>query len=222
MGQKTHPNGLRLGIIKTWDSQWFVEKKKDFSKFILNDMQVRRYLSKRFEGAQISKIEIRRTKNTVEVLIHTARPGVIIGRKGEVVDGLKEELKIVTKKDVHIEIIEIKRGETDAKLVAENIARQLEKRVTGRRAMKRAIQNAMRFGVEGIRIQIGGRLGGAEIARVEKYAEGRVPLHTLRADIDYATATARTLYGTNGVKVWIMHGEKLRKGDFSATKQERT
>ena len=171
---------------------------------------------KRFEHASLAKVGIERTVKKVNVNLFTARPGVVIGKKGEELDRLKSELQYLTGKEIYISVHEIKRPEADAKLVAENIARQLEKRVSFRRAMKRAMQSAMRMGIEGIKIQCGGRLGGAEIARVEKYAEGRVPLHTLRADIDYATATAKTVYGSVGVKVWIMHGEKIGKDVLSS------
>lgn len=219
MGQKSHPNGLRLGVIRSWNSKWYAEDK--FADLLYEDIVLRRYLAKRFEHASISKIGIERTVKKVNVNIHTARPGIVIGKKGEEVERLKGELQFLTGKEVYINIHEIKRPEMDSKLVAENIARQLEKRVSFRRAMKRAIQSAMRMGVEGIKVQVGGRLGGAEIARVEKYAEGRVPLHTLRADIDYSTAIAKTLYGIIGVKVWIMHGEIIRKDALAATKSER-
>lgn len=219
MGQKSHPNGLRLGVIRSWNSKWYAEDK--FADLLYEDIVLRRYLTKRFEHASISKIGIERTVKKVNVNIHTARPGIVIGKKGEEVERLKGELQFLTGKEIYINIHEIKRPEVDSKLVAENIARQLEKRVSFRRAMKRAIQSAMRMGVEGIKVQVGGRLGGAEIARVEKYAEGRVPLHTLRADIDYSTAIAKTLYGTIGVKVWIMHGEIIRKDALAETKTER-
>jgi small subunit ribosomal protein S3 len=219
MGQKTHPYGLRLGIIKTWQSKWYAEDK--FAELLYEDIVLRRYLMKRFEHASLSKVAIERTVKKVNVNLFTARPGVVIGKKGEELDRLKGELQFLTGKEIYISVHEIKRPETDAKLVAENIARQLEKRVSFRRAMKRAIQSAMRMGVEGVKIQVGGRLGGAEIARVEKYAEGRVPLHTLRADIDYATAIAKTMYGAIGIKVWIMHGEKIGKDVLSETKREK-
>ncbi len=209
MGQKTHPIGFRLGIIKGWNSNWYAEDK--FADFLHEDTVIRRYLFKRFEHASLSKVTIERTSKKVIVNIHTARPGIVIGKRGEEVERLKGELQYLTGKTVFINIREIKRPEIDSKLVAENIARQLEKRVAFRRAMKKAIQSAMRLGVEGIRIYVSGRLGGAEIARDEKYLEGRVPLHTLRADIDYATATARTVYGVIGVKVWIMNGEIIGK-----------
>jgi small subunit ribosomal protein S3 len=219
MGQKTHPYGLRLGIIKTWQSKWYAEDK--FAELLYEDIVLRRYLMKRFEHASLSRVGIERTVKKVNVNLFTARPGVVIGKKGEELERLKGELQFLTGKEIYISVHEIKRPETDSKLVAENIARQLEKRVSFRRAMKRAIQSAMRMGVEGIKIQCGGRLGGAEIARVEKYAEGRVPLHTLRADIDYATAIAKTMYGSIGIKVWIMHGEKIGKDVMSENKREK-
>lgn len=219
MGQKTHPYGLRLGVIKGWQSKWYAEDK--FADLLYEDIVLRRYLMKRFEHASIAKIGIERTVKKVNVNLYTARPGIVIGKKGEELDRLKGELQFLTGKEIYISVHEIKRPETDAKLVAENIARQLEKRISFRRAMKRAIQSAIRMGVEGIKVQVGGRLGGAEIARVEKYAEGRVPLHTLRADIDYATSTAKTVYGAIGVKVWIMHGEKIGKDVMSEAKKEK-
>ncbi|MFA6622764.1 MAG: 30S ribosomal protein S3 [Fibrobacteraceae bacterium] len=217
MGQKTHPYGLRLGIIKDWQSKWYAEDK--FADLLYEDIVLRRYLMKRFEHASLSRVGIERTPKKVNVNLYTARPGVVIGKKGEELDRLKGELQFLTGKEIYISVHEIKRPETDAQLIGENIARQLEKRVSFRRAMKRAIQSAMRLGVEGIKVQLGGRLGGAEIARVEKYAEGRVPLHTLRADIDYATSTAKTVYGTCGVKVWVMHGEKIGKDAMASDNQ---
>ena len=215
MGQKSHPYGLRLGVIDDWQSKWYAKDDK-FADFLYEDIVLRRYLMKRFEHASLAKVGIERTVKKVNVNLFTARPGVVIGKKGEELERLKSELQYLTGKEIYISVHEIKRPEADAKLVAENIARQLEKRVSFRRAMKRAMQSAMRMGVEGVKIQCGGRLGGAEIARVEKYAEGRVPLHTLRADIDYATATAKTVYGSVGIKVWIMHGEKIGKDVFTA------
>lgn len=209
MGQKVHPTGLRLGITKTWNSNWYAEEK--FSDFLYEDIVLRRYLFKRFEHASVAKVGIERTAKRVIVNIFTARPGIVIGKRGEEVERLKGELQYLTGKSVYINIREIKRPETNAKLVAENICRQLEKRIAFRRAMKKSIASAMRLGVEGIKIKCSGRLGGAEIARDEKYHEGRVPLHTLRADIDYATAEAKTVYGIIGVKVWIMNGEVIRR-----------
>ena len=208
MGQKTHPVGFRLGISKTWDSRWFSER--DFKKNLEEDLTLRKYVVKRLNRAGISKVEIeRRTSNQITVNIHTARPGIVIGRKGMEVDKLRDELKLLTKKDVFLNIIEVKHPELEAKLVADSIARQLEQRVSFRRAMKKAVTSAMRLGAEGIRVACSGRLGGAEMARRERYLVGRVPLHTLRADIDYATSTSFTTYGTIGVKVWISKGEVL-------------
>ena len=209
MGHKSNPIGLRLGIVRSWNSNWFAEEK--FPDFLHEDTVVRRYLFKRFENASVSKIGIERTAQKLIVNIFTARPGVVIGKKGEEVERLKGELSYLTGKSVFVNIREIKRPEVDSKLVAENIARQLEKRVAFRRVMKKSIQSAMRLGVEGIKIVCSGRLAGAEIARTEKYHEGRVPLHTLRADIDYATAEAHTVAGLIGIKVWIMNGEVIGK-----------
>jgi len=219
MGQKSNPTGLRLGIVKTWNSKWYAEDK--FADLLYEDVVLRRYLMKRFEHASVSRVGIERTVKKVNVNIHTARPGIVIGKKGEEVERLKGELQYLTGKDIYINIREIKRPETDSKLVAVNIARQLEKRISFRRAMKRAISSAMRLGVEGIKIYVSGRLGGAEIARSEQYAEGRVPLHTLRADIDYATATAHTVYGAIGIKVWIMNGEIIRKNAGAGFETEK-
>jgi len=208
LGQKTHPVGFRLGISKTWDSRWFSER--DFKKNLEEDLTLRKYVVKRLNRAGISKVEIeRRTSNQITVNIHTARPGIVIGRKGMEVDKLRDELKLLTKKDIFLNIIEVKHPELEAKLVADSIARQLEQRVSFRRAMKKAVTSAMRLGAEGIRVACSGRLGGAEMARRERYLVGRVPLHTLRADIDYATSTSFTTYGTIGVKVWISKGEVL-------------
>lgn len=208
MGQKTHPVGFRLGISRTWNSRWF--SGRDFDANLEEDIALRKYVKKRLSRAGISKTEIeRRTSNQVTINIFTARPGIVIGRKGMEVDKLRDELKLLTKKDVFINIVEVKHPELEAKLVAEGIARQLEQRVSFRRAMKKAVTSAMRMGAEGIRVACSGRLGGAEMARREGYLVGRVPLHTLRADIDYATATSFTTYGTIGVKVWISKGEVL-------------
>lgn len=214
MGQKTHPIGFRLGITKTWNSRWFSEK--SFSVNLEEDIALRRYVEKRLSRAGVSNVEIeRRTANEITVNIHTARPGIVIGRKGAEVDKLRDELKLLTKKDIFLNIVEVKQPELTAKLVAENIARQLEQRVNHRRAMKKAVTSAMRMGAEGIRIACGGRLGGAEMARRERYLVGRVPLHTLRADIDYATAISYTTYGVIGIKVWISKGEVLDAHDIS-------
>lgn len=207
MGQKTNPIGFRLGVIKTWDSNWFDEKK--FADKLHEDLMLRKYLRNRLQNAGVSKIEIERTPQKVILNINTARPGIVIGRKGAEVDKLKEELKKLTNKDIQININEIKRPELDAYLVAENIARQIEAKISLRRVMKKAIMSTMRMGAEGIRVKCSGRLGGAEMARSEQYKDGKIPLHTLRADIDYAVGTAVTTYGVIGVKVWIYLGEVL-------------
>lgn len=207
MGQKTNPIGLRLGIIKTWDSNWFDEK--NFAERLQEDLELRKYVRTRLQRAGVSKIEIERTPRRITLTIHTARPGIVIGRKGAEVDKLKLELQKVTEKEIQLNINEIKRPELDAYLVAENIAHQLEAKISYRRAMKKAIMAAMRMGAEGVKISCGGRLAGAEMARTEQYKEGRVPLHTLRADIDFARATAKTTYGCIGVKVWICKGEVI-------------
>ncbi len=209
MGQKINPTGLRLGIIKTWDSNWYDDR--NFAEKLNEDYHVRNYLRNRLKKAGVSKIQIERTPKNARVTIHTSRPGVVIGKSGKEISQLEEELKKITNKEIKILINEIKRPELDAALVAENIAAQLEGRVAFRRAMKQAITAAMRMGAEGIRVKCGGRLGGAEIARTEQYKEGRIPLHTLRADIDYAHAEAATIYGKIGVKVWICKGEVLEK-----------
>jgi small subunit ribosomal protein S3 len=210
MGQKANPTGLRLGIIRTWNSKWYAEGKQ-YQDLIYEDMLLRRYIKKRLQHAAISSVGIERTVKKVTVNIFTARPGIVIGKKGEEVERLKGEIQHLTGKEIYINIREIKRPETDAALVAENIAKQLEKRVAFRRTMKKAISTSMRLGAEGIKVVCSGRLGGAEIARTEKYRDGRIPLHTLRADIDYATATAHTTSGTVGVKVWICKGEIIRR-----------
>lgn len=207
MGQKSNPIGYRLGIIKTWNSQWFDERQ--FADKLNEDLLIRKYIRKRMADGAVSKIGIERTARRILITVHTARPGVVIGKKGAEVDKLKEELKKLVKKEIQININEIKHPEVDAYLVGQNIARQLEGKVAFRRAMKRAITSAMRLGAEGIKITCSGRLGGAEMARTESYKEGRIPLHTLRADIDYATVTAHTTYGCIGVKVWIYHGEVI-------------
>lgn len=219
MGQKTHPVGFRLGVIRTWNSRWYAEK--SFADLLYEDMMIRRYLNKRLGHASLSNVGIERTVKEVTVNIFTARPGVVIGKKGEEVERIKGELQHLTGKEIYINIREIKRPEVDAKLVADNIARQLEKRVAFRRAMKKAVSSAMRLGALGIKIQCGGRLGGAEIARVEKSRDGRIPLQTLRADIDYAQARAETTYGTIGVKVWIFKGEIIKREDIPSADSER-
>ncbi|HDQ45321.1 MAG TPA: 30S ribosomal protein S3 [bacterium] len=207
MGQKTNPIGFRLGINQSWQSLWFDEK--TFAQKLKEDLMLRKYIDNRLPGAGISKVEIKRTPKRITMTLHTARPGIVIGKKGAEVDKLKEELQRLTSKEVQLNVHEIKRPELDAALVAENVARQLESKVSFRRAMKRAITSTMRMGAEGVRIACAGRLGGAEMARREQYKEGRIPLHTLRADIDYATKVANTSYGTIGVKVWICKGEVI-------------
>lgn len=208
MGHKVNPIGFRLGVIKEHNSVWYAEK-KEYANNLLNDIQVREFLDKRLEKASVSKIVIERPAQNARITIHTARPGIVIGKKGEDVDRLRREVGAMMGVPVHINIEEVRKPDLDARLVAQNVAGQLERRVMFRRAMKRAVQNAMRQGAKGIRIQVGGRLGGAEIARSEWYREGRVPLHTLRADIDYASYEAHTTYGIIGVKVWIFKGEIL-------------
>jgi small subunit ribosomal protein S3 len=208
VGQKTNPVGLRLGITRTWVSNWFAKER--FPDYLYEDILIRNYLKKRLEHGGISTLEIERTAKRVTVGIHTSRPGIVIGKKGEEVERLKGELQHLTQKEIQINIREVKKPEMDAQLVADNIARQVEKRVSYKKAIKKAISTAMRMGAEGTKIQIAGRLNGAEIARTETYKEGRIPLHTLRAIIDYATATAHTTYGCVGVKVWICKGEVIK------------
>ena len=212
MGHKVNPTGIRLGVIKEHNSVWYADK-KDYAKNLLNDIQVREFLDKRLVKASVSKIVIERPAQNARITIHTARPGIVIGKKGEDVDRLRREVSDMMGVPVHINIEEVRKPDLDARLVAQNVAGQLERRVMFRRAMKRAVQNAMRQGAEGIKVQVGGRLGGAEIARSEWYREGRVPLHTLRADIDYATYEAKTTYGVIGVKVWIFKGEVIGTED---------
>ena len=208
MGQKVNPIGLRLGINRTWDSRWYAND-DNYAGLLHEDLKLRKYLFKKLSQAGISRVVIERPAKKARVTIHSARPGVVIGKKGADIEKLRKDVASMTNSEVHLNIVEIRKPEIDAKLVAENIAQQLERRVAFRRAMKRAVQSAMRLGADGIRINCGGRLGGAEIARTEWYREGRVPLHTLRADIDYGTATAWTTYGACGVKVWIFKGEVL-------------
>ncbi|TVR55269.1 MAG: 30S ribosomal protein S3 [Gemmatimonadales bacterium] len=217
MGQKTHPTGFRLGILKDWKSRWYAEK--DFPRLLKEDETIRRYLERRLAHAAISSVEIERKPSKIVVTVHTARPGVVIGKRGSEVDKLRDELGVLTKSEVSINVEEVKRPEIDARLVAENVAHQIRNRISFRRAMKRAVQSAQRAGAEGIRIQCAGRLGGAEIARTEGYNEGRVPLHTLRADIDYANVEAQTTYGTVGIKCWIFLGEVVenRRGRTYST-----
>jgi small subunit ribosomal protein S3 len=217
VGQKTHPKGFRLGIVSNWKSRWYAEK--DFPALLAEDEKIRKYLRQRLGHAALAEVEIERKPQKVIVTVNTARPGVVIGKGGSEVDKLREELALLTNGEVAINVEEIKRPELDAYLIADNIAHQLVQRVSFRRALKRAVQSAMRAGCEGIRVQVAGRLNGAEIARTEGYHEGRVPLHTLRADIDFAQVTARTTYGTIGVKVWVFKGEVVedRRGRTYST-----
>lgn len=212
MGQKVHPTGIRLGIVKEHNSVWYADS-KSYAKNLISDLEVRDYVLRKLDAASVSRVVIERPAQTAKVIIHTARPGIVIGKKGEDVEKLRQDLSARMGVPVHINIEEIRKPDLDARLVAQNVAQQLERRVMFRRAMKRVVQNAMRQGAEGIKVQVGGRLGGAEIARTEWYREGRVPLHTLRADIDYATYEAHTTYGVIGVKVWIFKGEVIGAED---------
>ncbi len=218
MGQKVHPTGIRLGIVKDHTSVWYADKNQ-YADYLINDLEIRDYLRKRLADASISRIDIQRPAQTARITIHTARPGIVIGKKGEDVERLRLELSKRMGMPVHVNIEEIRKPELDAQLVAQNVAQQLERRVQFRRAMRRVIQNAMRLGAEGIKVRVAGRLGGAEIARSEVYHEGRVPLHTLRADIDYATAEALTTYGILGIKVWIFKGEVIGRVEEAAPQQ---
>ena len=217
MGHKVNPVGFRIGINRTWDSRWFAEAK--YGELLHEDIRLRNFLFDRLSQAGVSRIVIERPAKRARVTIHSARPGVVIGKKGADIEKLRQELSKMTGNDVTLNIVEIRKPELDAKLVAENIAQQLERRVAFRRAMKRSVQSAMRLGAEGIRINCGGRLGGAEIARMEWYREGRVPLHTLRADVDYGVATAQTTYGACGVKVWVFKGEVLAHDPMAQDKR---
>ena len=208
MGQKVHPIGYRLGISKDWSSTWYADS-QSYADNLIQDLKIRDYLKKKLSSASVSRIEIKRPAKSARITIHTARPGIVIGKKGEDIDKLKNELTKIMKVPVHVSIEEIRKPELDAQLVAESVAQQLERRIMFRRAMKRAVQNSMRLGAGGIKVRVAGRLNGAEIARSEWYREGRVPLHTLRADIDYGFAEAFTTYGVIGVKVWIFKGEIL-------------
>jgi small subunit ribosomal protein S3 len=209
VGQKVHPKGFRLGVIEGWDSRWFA--RREYPELLHEDIKVRNFLKKRLYHAGVSKIEIERAANKAKINIHTARPGIVIGKKGAEIEKLKSELQRLTEKETFINIHEVRRPDVDAQLVAENVALQLERRVAFRRAMKEAVARAMRMGALGVRIQSSGRLGGSEIARREWYREGRVPLHTLRADVNYGTAEAKTTYGVIGVRVWIFRGEVLTR-----------
>ncbi|MGH6618059.1 MAG: 30S ribosomal protein S3 [Alphaproteobacteria bacterium] len=217
MGQKVNPIGLRLGVNRTWDSRWFAGR--EYGELLHQDLRLRDYIMERLSQAGAARVVIERPAKKARITIHTARPGVVIGKKGADIEKLRQDVARMTKSEVALNIVEIRKPEIDAKLVAENIAQQLVRRVAFRRAMKRAVQSAMRLGAEGIRINCGGRLGGAEIARTEWYREGRVPLHTLRADIDYGTATAKTTYGTCGVKVWVFKGEILAHDPMAQDKR---
>ncbi|MFZ2196685.1 MAG: 30S ribosomal protein S3 [Thermodesulfovibrionales bacterium] len=207
MGQKTHPIGIRLGIVKTWDSRWYL--KKGYSAQLLEDIEIRKDIKAKLYHAGVSRIEIERAGQKIRVIIHTARPGIIIGKKGSEVEKLRKDIELVSGKQVSVDIKEIRKPELDAQLVAENVALQLEKRIAFRRAMKKSVASALRFGAQGIKIMCAGRLAGAEIARTEWYREGRVPLHTFRADINYGFAQAKTTFGIIGVKVWVYHGDVL-------------
>ena len=212
MGQKVNPISLRLGINKTWDSRWFAGK--DYADKLHEDLRIRKFLKAKMGAAGISKIIIERPAKKAHISIHTARPGIVIGKKGSDIEKIKKDLEAITKSEVQLNIVEVRKPELDSTLIAEGVAQQLERRITFRRAMKRAVQSALRMGAEGIRINVSGRLGGAEIARMEWYREGRVPLHTLRADIDYGIASALTTYGIIGVKVWIYKGEILKDAEM--------
>src|ERR1700716_2600538 len=217
MGQKLNPIGLRLGINRTWDSRWFA--RKEYGNLLLDDLGLRRFLGRRLSQAGLSRVVIERAAKRTRITLHSARPGVVIGKKGADIEKLRTDIAKVTNSEVSLNIVEIRKPEIDAKLIADGIAQQLERRVAFRRAMKRAVQSAMRLGAQGIRINCSGRLGGAEIARMEWYREGRVPLHPLRADIDYGVATAFTTFGTCGVKVWIFKGEILEHDPMAQDKK---
>jgi small subunit ribosomal protein S3 len=214
LGQKVNPIGFRLGVIKSWDSRWFAEK--DYARFIEDDWRIREFLKKKLHHAGISKVEIERWAKRIRLRIYAARPGIVIGKKGAEIEILKKELEKMVPQEVVVDIQEVRKPEVDAQLVAENVGLQIVRRVAFRRAMKRSVASAMRFGAKGIKVCCAGRLGGAEMARTEWYKEGRIPLHTLRADIDYGFAEARTTYGIIGVKVWIFHGEILKKDKVAA------
>ena len=218
MGQKINPTGLRLGVNKTWDSRWF--SKKDYAKLLHEDFKLRSHVFKNLSGASISRVIIERAAKKLRITIYSARPGIIIGKKGADIEKLKKDLSKIASTDVVLDIKEVRKPEIEASLVADNIATQLEKRVSFRRAMKRAVQASMRLGAKGVKVVVGGRLGGTDIARTESYSEGSVPLHTLRADIDYATSEAETTYGICGIKVWINKGEILGKDPYASEKKQ--
>ncbi len=218
MGQKVNPNGIRLGINKTWSSRWF--SKADYAKLLHQDLEIKKYVEQKLKNASISKVNIERAAKKLRISIYSSRPGIIIGKKGADIESLKNRLTKLSNLEVFLDIKEVRKPEVEAKLVAENIASQLEKRVSFRRAMKKAVQSSMRLGAKGVKVLCSGRLGGAEIARTEKYHEGSVPLHTLRSDIDYATAEAETTYGICGIKVWINKGEILNKDPYASEKKQ--
>lgn len=221
MGQKVHPYGIRLGIVKDWTSTWYVDS-KHYADYLNLDLEVRKFLRKKLAHASVSRIQIERPANNARIVIHTARPGIVIGKKGEDIEALRREVSKLMGVPAHISVEEIRKPELDAYLVAESVAQQLERRIMFRRAMKRAVSNSMRLGAEGIKINVAGRLNGAEIARSEWYREGRVPLHTLRADIDYGFAEARTTYGVIGVKVWIFKGEIISAPEEPAQEESES
>ena len=218
MGQKVNPNGIRLGINKTWSSRWF--SKKEYATLLHQDLEIKKYVKEKLKNASISKVNIERAAKKLRISIYSSRPGIIIGKKGADIESLKNKLTKLSNLEVFLDIKEVRKPEVEAKLVAENIATQLEKRVSFRRAMKKAVQSSMRLGAMGVKVLCSGRLGGAEIARTEKYHEGSVPLHTLRSDIDYATAEAETTYGICGIKVWINKGEILNKDPYASEKKQ--
>ena len=218
MGQKVNPNGIRLGINRTWSSRWF--SKSDYAKLLHQDLEIKKYVGQKLKNASIAKVNIERAAKKLRISIYSSRPGIIIGKKGADIEALKSKLTKLSNLEVFLDIKEVRKPEVEAKLVAENIASQLEKRVSFRRAMKKAVQSSMRLGAKGVKILCSGRLGGAEIARSEKYHEGSVPLHTLRSDIDYATAEAETTYGICGIKVWINKGEILNKDPYASEKKQ--
>ena len=217
MGQKVHPTGFRLGVIRDWSSRWYADKKK-YADYLNTDLAVREFLRQKLRSASVSAIQIERPASNARIIVHTARPGIVIGKKGEDIEALRKEVSRMMGVPVQITVEEIRKPELDSYLVAESVANQLERRIMFRRAMRRAVTNAMRLGAQGIRVNVAGRLNGAEIARSEWYREGRVPLHTLRADIDYGLAEAKTTYGVIGVKVWIFKGEVLGRGEATATR----
>ena len=217
MGQKVNPSGLRLGINRTWDSNWYSEHK--YSAFLEIDLKIRKYIESELKKAGLSRVIIERSSKKIIIAIHASRPGIIIGKKGSDIEKLRKELSKLSGSEINLNIVETKKPELDAKVVADNIAMQLENRAATKRVLKRAVQSALKLGAQGIRVSVGGRINGSEIARVEWFKEGRIPLHTLRAHIDYATSTAKTTYGTCGVKVWLYKGEKLSKEDINNNKK---